>query len=284
MPKEAVYAASSESPVGPPPGYDHSQTRSTGPEKSGLGSNNPFNGTATGTAGAGEDERLARQLQAEENARANTSSRGASDSFYQQQQQQPGQGQSYGQQAYGQQQPQSPIDVGQERGKKGGFLSKITSKLSSGGSSSRPYQQQGYGGGYPQQQYPQQGYGGYPPQQQGYGGYPQQGYGGGYPQQGYGGYPQQQQRRQGGGMGAGGAMLGVGAGLVGGALLMVSEAIQNLCVSQHVTDKSPAECHGRPRRLRATTSLQRGLRRRRWWRRRRWRVNESFRRMKHLHI
>ena len=213
-PTEPVYAAPAGGPPpGAPPGYDHSSAQPVGPEKGAhLGSNNPYNGGASSSTA--DDEAYARRLQQEEEERARThgagaGSRGANDSYYGQQPN------TYPLQSnpspYGQ---QSGTPIGQEadRGKKGGFLSKITSKLGSSGS--RP-PQQGYGGynqqGYPQQGYPQQ----YP--QQGYGGYPPQGYGPGYG----GGYGQQPQRRHGGGMGAGGgALLGAGAGLVGGAVLM----------------------------------------------------------------
>jgi hypothetical protein len=221
-PTEPVYAPGEAPPSGAPPGYDHSASKPTGPEKSSI---------SQPGAGASGDEALARQLQAEEEAKAGASAttRGASDSYY-------GAGQSapYGQQSnasgYGQQNNSSTYGQGQPgaasqtKDGKRGFFSKLTDKI--GGSQSRP-PQQGYGGGYPSQGHPpqQQQYGqpygqpygqqGYPPQQ-GYGGYPpQQGY---YPQQG--GY-QQPAKRQGGGLGgAGGMMLGAGAGLVGGALLM----------------------------------------------------------------
>lgn len=219
-PTEPVYAPGEALPSGAPPGYDHSASKPTGPEKSG----NPYNSSTSG-----DDEALARKLQAEEEAKAGASTtRGASDSYYG-----AGQNAPYGQQnntpaygqnnstsnTYGQGQP-GASSSSHSGDQKRGFFSKLTDKL--GGSQARP-PQQGYGGGYPSQGYPpqQQHYGqpygqqGYPPQQ-GYGGYPpQQGY---YPQQG--GY-QQPPKRQGGGMGgAGGMMLGAGAGLVGGALLM----------------------------------------------------------------
>ncbi|KAF1990648.1 hypothetical protein K402DRAFT_444066 [Aulographum hederae CBS 113979] len=221
-------------PPGAPPSYDHGSTPSMGHEKSGLhdqktglSSNNPYAPGGSGPAGASshqnisEDERLARELQAEEDARmhggAPGGDRGASDSYYGQggpggagqYPSQPG----YGQQSpppgqYGQQLPPRPEE--NSKGKsKGGFLGKLLGKA--GGSSSRPHGQQQYGG-YPQQQGQHFG-----------GGYPPQGQYGGYPQQGYGGYPQQQQmagRRPGGGMGAaGGLALGAGAGLLGGALI-----------------------------------------------------------------
>lgn len=209
-----MFGAAGAPPPGAPPGYDHSTAQATGPEKGGyLNSNNPYAGSggATGSNNMSEDEKLARKLQEEENARSGN--RGTSDGYYNHGA--PGQssapGQAYGQQAYGQQaygQSSSPAPYGdQDRGKKGGFLSKITSKLA-GSSSSKPL-------GYPPQHY---GGGG------GYGGYPQQGYGGGYggypPQGGMYGHGQPPRKSGMGGMGmAGGAALGLGAGVLGGALI-----------------------------------------------------------------
>nr|POE53447.1 ww domain-containing protein wwm1 [Quercus suber] len=199
----ALGPSSDGAPPGAPPGYDHNASRAGGPEKGAYGA---------GADSMTEDEKLARKLQEEENARSGPGStdRGASDSYYGQGQQSsaPYGQQAYGQQAYGQQQSygqSSPAPYGQQElppreEKSKGLFGKLAGKFG-GGSSSRPPQQFG-------QQYPQQGY---PPQQ--YGGYPQQG--GYYPQQ-----QQQQQRHGGGGMGAGGMLLGAGAGLVGGALLM----------------------------------------------------------------
>jgi len=213
-PTEPVYGPPGvEAPAGPPPAYAGSHT--TGPEKGAYGSNNPFGSSTSvgGSANMTEDERLARKLQEEENARSGGSStRGAADSFYGAggSQANYGQGQSYGQgQAYGQ--PQSTSPYGQQQSstsyaqqdlpardqKKGGFLSKLMGKSSS----SQPH---GYGQGYPQQQQPyyQQG----PPPGQ-YGGYPQQQY-----------YQQPPKRH--GGLGAGGgAALGLGGGLLGGMML-----------------------------------------------------------------
>jgi len=217
-PTEPIYPPDEEAPGGPPPLYDHGDAKSVEAEKSGLSSNNPY-ASATGGAGSShdisEDERLARQLQEEENARAQgrPTSRGASDSYYQQQAAY-GQPAGYGQPGYGQPgygQPgytptDSPMPAGEplseDRGKaKGGFLGKLLGK----GSHSKPQ------------------YGGYPPQQQYYGGPPQGQYGGYPPQQGYyQGYPPQQQYGppKKSGMGAGtAAALGVGGGLLGGVLL-----------------------------------------------------------------
>ncbi|ODV58362.1 WW domain-containing protein ASCRUDRAFT_122809 [Ascoidea rubescens DSM 1968] len=93
------------------------------------------------------------------------------------------------------------------------------------------YQQGGYSTAYTQQPYVQQPYVQQPYgyQQQPYGyqqqpyGYQQQPYGAFPPQAGYGGYQQpvyQQQGKSGGGLGtAGAAAIGLGAGLVGGALI-----------------------------------------------------------------
>ncbi|KAK5703420.1 WW domain-containing protein wwm1 [Elasticomyces elasticus] len=215
-PTQPVYGAGDAPPPGAPPGYDHNTSHATGPEKGGYGSNNPFN--SAGHSTQSEDERLARQLQEEENARSHGSAnRGSGDAYYNQSHSAPQYGQ---QQQYGQQ-SQSPYgqDLPPREEKKGGFLGKITSKLGGGGSSmGRPQQY----GGYPQQQgYGQQGYGQHGYGQQGYGGYPQQGMmGGGYGGGGYGQQYGRPQRSGGGGMGmAGGAALGVGAGLVGGMVL-----------------------------------------------------------------
>ncbi|KAF9878508.1 hypothetical protein CkaCkLH20_04000 [Colletotrichum karsti] len=221
-------------PGGPPPGYAPRPGDQPPPVVDAKP--NPYeNHSATPQPGAGgpsnamsEDERLARQLQAEEDQR-NRGSHSPMPPGYNLQQQQ-------------HQQSQSPFPEQlpprvQERGKSGGgFLGKLLGKAKTGGSGGYPQQQQQYGG-YP----PQQQYGGYPQQPQ-YGGYPQQGYPpqqGYYPPQqpgyggGYGGYPQQGgygrgggmmagggRKPGGGGMGmAGGLALGAGAGLLGGALI-----------------------------------------------------------------
>lgn len=123
-----------------------------------------------------------------------------------------GQAPPYGQQSQSYDQQQLPARDAQKKGGLSGLLGKF------GGKHSSPQQQQGYGGGYGgQPQYAQQGgYGGYPQQ----GGYPpQQGYGGYPPQGGYGGGYQQAPAKKGGLGAAGGAALGLGGGLVGGALL-----------------------------------------------------------------
>ena len=137
-----------------------------------------------------EDERLARRLQEEENARARNSprtsadkERGAASSYYAQQQgPQPGYG--YGQQ--GQSQSQNPYVEPKAQHAKGGFLGKLLGKASG----SRPH-----GGGYPQPQpYVQPGYG---PQSM---------------------YAQPGRRKPGMGVG-GAAALGAGGGLLGGMML-----------------------------------------------------------------
>lgn len=203
MPTQPAYAP------GAPPGYDHGSSTGAPPEKSAaFASNNPY-GQSPGPANQPyeSDEAMARRLQQQEQAGGSAAHRGASDNFYggpPQQQYGAGSPSPYG---------QNQLPPRQESGKKGLF-SKISSKLSGGGS--RPPQQYMGGGGYPQQGH----YGG---------GYPQQGYGGGYPMGGhhggmYGGYPQQGMygppRRHGGGLGAGGgAALGLGAGMMGGMMV-----------------------------------------------------------------
>ena len=194
-------------PGGPPP-YAAGDSRSTGPEKGSLSSNNPY-----GSGSAESDEAMARRLQAEEDARSQGRplSRGASDSYYNQS----GAPQGYGQQPQGY--AQSSSSYGQQElpprpdGKRG-FLGKLL-----GGKHGSSSQQ-----GYPQQHQ------GYPPQQQQYYQGPPQGQYGYQPQQGYygqGGYPQQQYVQQQapqrhGGLGAGGGLaLGAGAGLLGGLAL-----------------------------------------------------------------
>lgn len=211
-PTEPIYPPEDAPPEGPPPTYDHGAAKPAAAEKTGLSSNNPY---ARGNAGSShdlsEDERLARQLQAEENARA--SSRGAADSYYNQ----PGGSQpgyekpGYGQPSYGQQ--ELPPRTDDRSSKKGGFLGKLLGKASSSHSQQPQY------GGYPQPGPYQAG-----PPQGAYGYAPQQGY------YGQGGYPPQQYAqapaRTHGGLGTGGAAaLGVGGGLLGGMLL--ADAIED---------------------------------------------------------
>ena len=68
-PTQPAYPPGNGAPPGAPPGYDHSSTRTTYPEKGGY-DNNPFNQGGQQGHNVTEDERLARQLQQEENARS----------------------------------------------------------------------------------------------------------------------------------------------------------------------------------------------------------------------
>ncbi|KAI8955884.1 hypothetical protein F4801DRAFT_574087 [Xylaria longipes] len=230
-PAEDPYAA----PAGPPPGY----TSGSGPNKA-SDTKNPFARDEGSSAGESKsyynedaDARLARQLQEEEDARARGTrpsdpvNRGSGSSPFPDQLP-----------------PRSSSGSGSGADKSRGLLGKFF------GGSKKHDSHGGYGGGYPGQAPPQQGYG-YnqsPPPQGYYGGGPPPGqYGGGYGQpapQGYGyggGYGQpgpygggggggggygnygggyQQQPKKSGGLGAGGgAALGLGAGLIGGALI-----------------------------------------------------------------
>ncbi|KAH8657030.1 hypothetical protein BGZ60DRAFT_434686 [Tricladium varicosporioides] len=214
-PNEPVYPPpSDDAPPGPPPGYTGGSMSATHTPDTKA---NPYD-TKPNTE---SDEEMARRLQAEEDERARQGSSSRNQGAAAEYMNSSSMGMGQQNSGYGQQGNYANQDLpAREKGKSGGFLGKLLGKAS--GSSSKPgYGQQGaYGGGYPQQQYggypqqgyPQQGYGGYPPQQ-GYGGYGQQ------PM--YGGYGQQQKaKKSGGGMGmAGGAALGLGAGLVGGALI-----------------------------------------------------------------
>ncbi|KAF1814573.1 hypothetical protein P152DRAFT_480736 [Eremomyces bilateralis CBS 781.70] len=225
-PTEPIYpppASESAVPV-PPPAYDDTP-RQSGPEKGDrLGSNNPFSPQNTGSAsGSGQpnisdDERIARQLQEEENAR-----RGASDSYYNGGPQ--GAAPNYGGPSHSPG-PAGPYDPSQQygavsdkgSGRKSGLLGKLLGKAQGKlpiGAGGQGYQ--GGGGYYPG---PHQSQYGYPPQH----GYYNQGHGMPYgPHGGHGGFPYGGGYGGGGrrrGMGAGGgAALGLGAGLVGGALI-----------------------------------------------------------------
>ncbi|KAK4102584.1 hypothetical protein N658DRAFT_495291 [Parathielavia hyrcaniae] len=239
-------------PSGPPPSYTPGD--STTPAPSDSKKINPFEttnpaqqqGAAASYHNPGaedEDARLARQLQAEEDARARGSSPHPSQNAYPQSHPQGGS-------PFPGQLPPRPEDNNTHGGGSGsrGFLGKLFKKTghSGGGSGggglgglmSSHGGSHGVGGqhhGYPQQPsyYPQQqhqqhhygGGGGFMPPQQGY--YPPaQHHGGGYyPQQGYGGGAYGR-KPGGGGMGmAGGAALGVGAGMLGG--YMVADAIND---------------------------------------------------------
>ncbi|KAK8107723.1 uncharacterized protein PG998_009736 [Apiospora kogelbergensis] len=135
----------SEAPMGPPPGYTPGSTLAPSDSKT-----NPFvnNSTKPGGPAESEDERLARQLQEEENARAGASSRGP---------------------PYPDQLPPRPGDSDRGNGDKSrGLLGKIF-----GGNKNKQNQQYPGQGGYPQQQQggygspgPQQGYYQSPPPQQ----------------------------------------------------------------------------------------------------------------------
>ncbi|KAI9699406.1 MAG: hypothetical protein M1836_003017 [Candelina mexicana] len=195
-PTSPVYPSSDHSaPSGPPPGYTPSNTSAASHP---TDTKSPFPNTTE------DDATLAARLQAEENARARPASRGNAQEEYMNTPLPPNAS------TYPSDLPPRPQE--RSHGASGGFLGKILGKA--GSHQSHGAMQQGYGaGGYPPSQgYPPQGYpyGNYPPQQQGYGG----GYGSGGP-----GVMQQKPKR-GGGMGMGGAAaLGVGGGLLGGALL-----------------------------------------------------------------
>ncbi|KAL9103720.1 MAG: hypothetical protein Q9163_001270 [Psora crenata] len=213
-PTEPVYPPSDAdvgAPHGPPPGYTAGESSYPAEKEGHLSTNNPYSSAHSGSSSQNltEDERFARQLQAEEDARAriagvprpNTGERGEADAFYGQQQ-----GQAPG---YPPQQQAQPSSYDQQQlpprdAKKSSGLSGLLGRL--GGRHS--------GSHHAPQGYPSQGYGGYPPQQQ-YGGYPQ------HVVSGPGGaFAMTPRRHAGGGMGAaGGAALGLGGGLLGGALL-----------------------------------------------------------------
>lgn len=221
-PTEPARPPEDEAPAGPPPSYTPGDKPAPTDTKK-----NPF----TNNDEESEDAKLARKLQAEEDAKARGSSSaagGAAASYM------AGGGSSSSPAPYPNQLPPRPGSSNSAE-KSRGLLGKIfgggKNKISShqqGGAypGGMGYGQPAYGAPSP---YGQPGYGGYPPQQPAYGGYPPPGAGyGGYPPQGaYGGYPPPQQaygrpgRTGGGGMGAmGGAALGGAAGLVGGMMLM----------------------------------------------------------------
>ncbi|KAJ5655642.1 hypothetical protein N7507_007592 [Penicillium longicatenatum] len=211
----------------PPPSYDNTNSAdpaalaNAGDKKRPLASNNPYNPTSSshGTANLIDDDaRLAAKLQAEEDARASSGSRGpgtpgAAADFYN------GQSASQSTGSYA----SEPIGGGsapEQKSRSRGFLSKLMGKSSS---SSRPPQPQPQYASYPQQPPPNAGYYGRYPQQQAPGyGYPAPGYGG-YPPQG--GYYQQPQQKHGMGT-AGAAALGVGGGLLGG--LLIADAVEGM--------------------------------------------------------
>jgi hypothetical protein len=203
-PTEPVYPppGENEEPDGLPP-YDPKNARAVGPEKSSLGSNNPFGQSGAGSSGAPDtvsDEELARKLQAEENAHRPGGSRGEADNYFNDGHS--GQG--------GHASPNNDLPPRPEQQKRGlfGKLLGKTKMLSS------QQQQQQY---YPPPQQPYYPHGppqgvpyGYPPPG-GY--YPPPGGPGGY----YGGGYHKPQRK---GLGKGGAAaLGLGGGLLGGMLI-----------------------------------------------------------------
>ncbi|KAJ3056292.1 hypothetical protein HK097_007392 [Rhizophlyctis rosea] len=221
-PITAVYPpaeSASQPPAGPPPKYDEKTSQPVNPEKGGLATGTPNTlaedeayarklaqqGTSTSSNNLSEDEAYARRLQEEENARTaggqNIYSGGPASygpqygqppyPGQQPYQQQPNQQQPFQNQMYEQQPQYAPT---KDKGKKGGFLSKLLGGKSS--SSSHGYPQQAYGNPYQQQHHGN-------PYQQGYG-----------------------KRPGGGGMGtAGAAALGVGGGLLAGAI--VADAIND---------------------------------------------------------
>ncbi|KIH91543.1 hypothetical protein SPBR_01899 [Sporothrix brasiliensis 5110] len=228
----APATAGGDEPDGPPPSY----SAGSGPAPSDS-KKNPFlshdsdgdrKDRRSPVGQEAEDERLARQLQQEENQRAvagggspNLSTAG------------PGGSVSGGDGPSGQRgllgklfnkNKTSSSNYGGNNNGGGGYPGEGYGPT--GYANTPPPPQQGYGGGYggygggPGYGAPQGGYyGGGPPQ--GYYGGPPQGYYGGPPQGYYGGggYPQQQRpQRQGLGT-AGAAALGVGGGLLGGMLL-----------------------------------------------------------------
>ena len=210
-PTEPVYAPTGddEEPDGPPP-YDPKNARTVGPEKSSLGSNNPFSHSGAGSSGAPDtssDEELARKLQAEENAHGPGGSRGEADEYFNDGHSGPSSGQG-GHASENNDLPPRPEQ--QKRGLFGKLLGKNKT------SSSQQHQQQQQQQYYPQPQQPYYPHG--PPPGVPYGYPPPGGY---YPPPGPGGYygggydrPQRQ------GLGAGGAAaLGLGGGLLGGMLI-----------------------------------------------------------------
>jgi hypothetical protein len=206
-PTEPVYptgGASLDAPPGYMPPTSNVESRSSMEKKTlgtaGFGSNNPY-GASPGGSHISEDERLARQLQEEEEARArqHTGAGSSAQFFAQGSTPQPNQyaQQGYNASPYPQSEGSYAAPVTQDKGKSKGLLGKLLGKAS-GGSHSQ---------GYPQHH--AQPYGGQP-------GYGQQGY---YPQQQVM-YAQPGRRPGGGGMGMGGAAaLGLGGGLLGGAML-----------------------------------------------------------------
>lgn len=198
-----------EAPHGVPPAYGGAASSGAvggHPTGTSFNSNNPYGSQQPDIS---EDEKLARKLQEEEQARAGRLSgdanRGASNNYYGQPQQGGYGGASYGlpqQGGYPQQQYQAPStpyqDSSSGQSKSKGLLGKLLGKSSHGSSSHhapQSYGQTAYAGG---------------------GGY----YGGQQMYQQQHGYAMPPGRRPGGGgMGMGGMAMGAGAGLLGGAML-----------------------------------------------------------------
>lgn len=206
-PTEPIYPpeGEDEEPDGPPP-YDPKKARAVGPEKSSLGSNNPFGHSGAGGSGdpnTASDEELARKLQAEEDARRPGGSRGEADTYFSDGPSGPAASQG------GYANPSNDLPPRPEQQQKRGLFDKLLGK----NKTSSSQQQQSYP---PQQPYYPHGP---PPAGQGYGYPPPGGY---YPPPGgpggyYGGGYDRPQRQ---GLGTGGAAaLGVGGGLLGGLLL-----------------------------------------------------------------
>lgn len=251
-PTAPVFPVDENAPPEPPPGYEAGKNAPIATDTKKNPYENPTDektGTVPhGGASADEDAKLAAKLQAEEEARARGGpvplagygAGGAADSYAQGH---PGSVQ--------QQQEPFPSDLPPRDGSRskvgGGILGKLFGKGKNQQQGQAGYpggNGNGYGGYSPQPQHnyysspPPQQYGGYPQQGPpvggGYGGYPPQGYGqpgygapggyyggGGYPQGGYQQQPAGRKPGMGGAMGMGlaGGALGLGAGMLGGALI-----------------------------------------------------------------
>ncbi|KAL1883064.1 hypothetical protein VTK73DRAFT_9990 [Phialemonium thermophilum] len=224
-----------EAPPGPPPSYSPGAGPTPNDTKKNPYADNSHDRSSGGPSSIeDEDAKLARQLQAEEDARARAHGglgSGAASSYAST----PVPGDS----PYPNQLPPRPGSESNDKSR--GLLGKIFGKNKQSGSApysqSAAYPTQGYGASSPYSAPPAgysppppgPAYGGYAPPNP-YGGYPPQpGYGGYPPQGGYYAAPQQAYGRpakSGGGMGAmGGAALGLGAGLIGGAL--ITDAIED---------------------------------------------------------
>ncbi|KAG5948736.1 hypothetical protein E4U53_006167 [Claviceps sorghi] len=256
-PTAPVFPVDENAPPEPPPGYDAGKNAPVATDVKKNPYENPTDdktGTVPhGRAGEDEDAKLAAKLQAEEDAMARGGP--APPAGY------GGAADSYAQAGHpGSQPPPPPFPSDlpprdESRGRSGGgILGKLfgKGKNQQQGHASSPSGSgsgSGYGYGAYSPQPPPQGYYSSPPPQQ-YGGYPQQGYGG-YPQQGYaqpgygGAYPQQQapgkKPGMGGAMGMGlaGGALGLGAGVLGGAL--IADAIHDHDQSEYMQGYEDAQ-------------------------------------------